>query len=148
MADSTQSSIEIAASPGEVLDVVADFEQYPTWAKQVTSCTVVSEDGDGWADHVRFVLDAGAIKDRYVLEYDWDIDEDGVGSVSWSLVESDVLKAMNGTYTLAPSATGTLVTYDLAVDVKIPMIGMLKRKAEKMIVDTALKELKKRVESF
>lgn len=102
MADSTQSSIEIAASPGEVLDVVADFEQYPTWAKQVTSCTVVSEDGDGWADRVRFVLDAGAIKDRYVLEYDWDIDEDGVGSVSWSLVESDA-KAMNGTYTLAPS---------------------------------------------
>ena len=27
------------------------------------------------------------------------------------------------------------------------MIGMLKRKAEKLIVDTALKELKKRVES-
>jgi hypothetical protein len=39
------------------------------------------------------------------------------------------------------------VHYRLAVDVKIPMIGMIKRKAEKVIVDTALKGLKKRVES-
>jgi len=31
--------------------------------------------------------------------------------------------------------------------VKIPLIGLLKRKAEKVIVDTALKELKKRVEA-
>ena len=43
---------------------------------------------------------------------------------------------------------GTKVTYDLEVDLKIPMIGMLKRKAEKVIIDTALKELKKRVESM
>ena len=28
------------------------------------------------------------------------------------------------------------------------MIGLLKRKAEKVIIDTALKELKKRVESL
>jgi hypothetical protein len=67
--------------------------------------------------------------------------------VSWSLVEATVLKAMNGSYTLAgEGAEGTTVTYRLAVDVKIPMLGMLKRKAEKVIIDTALKELKKRVE--
>jgi hypothetical protein len=29
----------------------------------------------------------------------------------------------------------------------MPMLGMLKRKAEKVIMDTALKELKKRVET-
>ena len=40
----------------------------------------------------------------------------------------------------------TAVTYRLSVDVKIPMLGMLKRKAEKVIIDTALTELKKRVE--
>ena len=44
-------------------------------------------------------------------------------------------------------AGSTEVTYRLAVDIAIPMIGMLKRKAEKLITDTALKELKKRVES-
>jgi len=41
----------------------------------------------------------------------------------------------------------TTVTYSLAVDLNIPMIGMLRRKAEKVIIDTALKGLKRRVES-
>ncbi|PRY62651.1 ribosome-associated toxin RatA of RatAB toxin-antitoxin module [Knoellia remsis] len=149
MTESTSSSTQIAAEPGAVLDVIADFEAYPEWADQVKTVSVLSEDGDGWADQVEYVVDAGAIKDTYVLEYDWDgIAEDGSGTVSWTLVRAGVLKALDGTYTLTPSGDGTRVDYQLAVDVRIPMIGMLKRKAEKVIVDTALKELKKRVESL
>jgi ribosome-associated toxin RatA of RatAB toxin-antitoxin module len=147
MADRTESSVDIAANAGEVLDVIADFESYPEWAAEVKRVTVLTEEGDGWADQVRFTLDAGAIKDTYVLDYEWDVRTNGTGVVSWQLVEATVLKAMNGSYTLATSAKGlTTVTYRLAVDVKIPMLGMLKRKAEKVIIDTALKELKKRVE--
>jgi hypothetical protein len=60
-----------------------------------------------------------------------------------------MLKGMDGTYELGPrSDGGTEVTYRLAVEISIPMIGMLKRKAEKVIIDTALKGLKKRVESL
>ncbi|CAN7466156.1 SRPBCC family protein [Knoellia sp. LjRoot47] len=149
MTESTSSSISIAAEPGAVLDVIADFEAYPDWAEQVKSVSILSEDGDGWADQVEYVLDAGAVKDTYVLEYDWDgIAEDGSGLVSWKLVRAGVLKALDGSYTLTSADGGTKVDYALAVDVKIPMIGMLKRKAEKLIIDTALKELKKRVESL
>jgi len=148
MADRTESSIVIDAPPGEVLDVIADFEAYPEWAGEVKDATVLAEEGDGWADQVRFILDAGAIKDTYVLDYEWDVVEDGTGVVSWSLVSAQVLKAMNGSYTLQGDGTRTTVTYRLSVDVKIPMIGLLKRKAEKVIVDTALKGLKKRVESL
>ena len=156
MADRTESSIVIAAAPGAILDVIADFDRYPDWAAEVKNATLISEDGDGWADQVEFTLSAGPIKDTYVLEYDWDVAEDGTGVVSWHLVSGQVLKAMNGSYTLedttiedpgsADSKAGTAVTYRLSVDVKIPMLGMLKRKAEKVIIDTALKELKKRVE--
>ena len=134
------------AAPGAILDVIADFDSYPSWAGAVKKVAVISEDGDGWADQVEFTLDAGAIKDTYILEYDWDVAEDGTGVVSWTLVSAQVLKAMNGSYTLDVDGAGTAVTYRLSVDVKIPMIGMLKRKAEKVIIDTALKELKKRVE--
>jgi len=149
MTDSTSSSVHIAAEPGAVLDVIADFEAYPDWADQVKTVKVLSEDGDGWADQVEYVLDAGAVKDTYVLEYDWDgIAEDGSGAVSWHLVRAGVLKALDGSYTLTGNDGGTQVDYSLAVDVKIPMIGMLKRKAEKVIIDAALKELKKRVESL
>ena len=59
-----------------------------------------------------------------------------------------MLKAMQGAYELQPTSDGTEVTYRLSVDVAIPMIGMLRRKAEKVIIDTAPKGLKKRVESL
>jgi hypothetical protein len=151
MADRTESSIVVAAPPGAILDVIADFDHYTEWAHEVKKAVLISEDGDGWADQVEFTLSAGAIKDTYVLEYDWDVAEDGTGVVSWTLVSGQVLKAMNGSYTLEDTTVegngkGTAVTYRLSVDVKIPMLGVLKRKAEKVIIDTALKELKKRVE--
>jgi hypothetical protein len=79
------------------------------------------------------------------LEYDWDGDR----KVSWTLTKGDMLTAMDGAYELTDNGDGsTTVDYRLAVDIKIPMIGMIKRKAEKVIVDTALKGLKKRVESL
>lgn len=149
MADSTQSSIDIAADSATVLDIIADFAAYPQWAEQISQADVLTEDGDGWADQVEFTIDAGAIKDTYVLEYDWNqIAEDGTGIVSWSLVRASVLKQLSGSYTLSSVGGGTRVDYTLTVDLKIPIIGMLKRKAEKVIIDTALKELKKRSESM
>ena len=147
MADRTESSTVIDAQPGAVLDVIADFDSYLEWAGEVKKVVVISEDGDGWAHQVEFTLAAGAIKDTYVLEYDWDVAENGTGVISWTLVSAQVLKAMNGSYTLEANGTGTAVTYRLSVDVKIPMLGMLKRKAEKVIIDTALKNLKKHVEA-
>jgi carbon monoxide dehydrogenase subunit G len=144
MANQTTSDILIAARPAQVMGVIADFESYPEWATGVKKCTVVRGGSNGRAEQVRFVLDASPIKDEYVLAYAWDDDE----SVTWTLAEGHMVKAMNGAYLLADRGDGTTrVTYRLAVDVAIPLIGMLKRKAEKVIIDTALKGLKKRVES-
>jgi hypothetical protein len=90
------------------------------------------------------VLDAAVLKDTMVLSYDWPADHK---SVKWSLVSSSLLKSLDGVYRLSPKGSGTDVTYELAVDLKIPIIGMLKRKAERRLTDTALKDLKKRVEA-
>jgi carbon monoxide dehydrogenase subunit G len=143
MADATTSSITIDADPDTVMAVIADFEAYPEWADQVKTVEILSAAGDR-ADQVRFSMDAGPIKDTYTLDYDWAADG---RSVSWVLVKGQMQKAQNGSYTLAPEGTATTVTYSLAVDLNIPMIGMLRRKAEKVIIDTALKGLKRRVES-
>jgi len=145
MADQTASSIVIDAPADRIMAVIADLPAYPQWSDGIASVTVLSvyEDDNRPAD-ARFVLDSGAIKDTYELEYDWD----GDTKVTWTLTKGDMLTAMDGTYELAPNGDGTsTVHYRLSVDVKIPMIGMIKRKAEKVIVDTALKGLKKRVES-
>jgi hypothetical protein len=96
---------------------------------------------------VAFVLDAGAIKDSYELDYTWDVAADSTGVVSWTMpAPGKLVKALDGSYALAAVDGGTRVTYTLTVDVTIPMLGMLKRKAEKSIIETALTELKKRVE--
>jgi hypothetical protein len=125
--------------------VIADFDAYPAWAQGVKKADVVEQGSGGRARQVFFELDASPIKDQYTLEYDWDGDR----SVRWWLVQGKMLKGMDGAYELADRDDGTTeVTYRLAVDISIPMIGMLKRKAEKVIIDTALKGLKKRVESL
>ncbi len=143
MADQTTSDIVVDASPEQVMAVIADFDAYPTWATGVKQTEVLEEGTDGRPAEVRFVLDASPIKDEYVLSYEWDADRE----VTWTLVRGKVLKGMDGAYVLKTEGDGTRVTYRLAVEVSIPMIGMLRRKAEKVIIDTALKGLKKRVES-
>ena len=144
MAESTESTITINAAPGDVMDVIADFEAYPQWTGAVKKAEVVKPGTGGRAKEVFFDLDAGAIKDQYTLAYTWQGDTE----VRWNLVKADqIMKAMDGAYLLEDNGDDTTtVTYQLAVDVKIPMLGMIKRKAEKVIIDTALKELKKRVE--
>jgi ribosome-associated toxin RatA of RatAB toxin-antitoxin module len=144
MAEQTTSSIVIDASAAEVMAVIADFPAYPEWAQGMKKAEVVEEGPEGRAQKVHFELEAAPIKDSYTLGYDWNGDSD----VHWNLVEGKMLKSMQGAYELRPSGSGTEVTYRLAVDLSIPMIGMLRRKAEKVIIDTALKGLKKRVESL
>lgn len=144
MADATTSSITIAAPPDAVMAVISDFPAYPQWAEQVKTVEVLGSDDEGRAERVRFTMDAGPIKDSYTLDYTWAPDG---RSVSWVLVKGQIQKAQKGSYALADDKAGTTVTYSLAVDLNIPMIGMLRRKAEKVIIDTALKGLKRRVES-
>lgn len=143
MADAASSTITIAAPPDRVLAVIADIARYPEWTGQIKSAEVVETTDDGRPASARFVMDAGVLKDSYVLAYDW---QDS--AVSWELVgKSSVQRSQVGSYELAPEGSGTTVTYRLAVDIAMPMLGMFKRKAEKVIMDSALKELKKRVES-
>jgi ribosome-associated toxin RatA of RatAB toxin-antitoxin module len=145
MAEQTQASIEIDASLPDTMAVIADLESYPEWINVLKAVEVTGVyEGDDLPAEATFTLDAGVIKDVYDLEYDWDGDH----KVSWHLVRGGILSAMDGSYELqATPSGGTEVTYRLTVDVNLPMIGMVKRNAEKMIIDTALKGLKKRVEA-
>jgi ribosome-associated toxin RatA of RatAB toxin-antitoxin module len=142
MADQSTQSIVVEAPAAEVMAVIADFPSYPEWVAAAKKVEVTETGEDGRARQVHFVLDAGAVKDDYVLEYTWDGDR----RVSWTLVKGQMQRRQEGSYTLAESDGRTEVTYSITIGLSIPMLGMIKRKAEKVILDTALKELKKRVE--
>ncbi|KMO85003.1 cyclase [Mycolicibacterium chubuense] len=144
MADKTAQTIYIDADPATVMDVIADIGSYPDWVKEYKEAEVLEADDQGYPKVARLVLDAAVLKDSMVLAYQWPTDHK---SVTWSLVSSTLLKSLDGAYRLAPKGSGTDVTYELSVDLLIPMIGLLKRKAERRLTDTALKDLKKRVEA-
>ncbi|MBV9090260.1 MAG: SRPBCC family protein [Mycobacteriaceae bacterium] len=144
MADNTSQTIYIDADPGTVMDVIADIAAYPQWVSEYKETEVLEADAEGYPKTARLVLDAAVLKDTMVLSYDWPPDRK---SVRWSLVSSSLLRSLDGAYHLSPKGSGTDVTYELSVDLIIPMIGLLKRKAERRLTDTALKDLKKRVEA-
>jgi carbon monoxide dehydrogenase subunit G len=146
MTDTSTQSIVIAAPPAKVAAVICDFPRYPEWVSAAKAVEVLEEYEDGYASQVRFVLDAGVVADEYTLQYEY---ADDISRIEWQLTApSKMQKTQDGSYDLADNGDGTTtVTYTLAVDLSIGMLGMFRRKAEKMIMDTALKELKRRVES-
>jgi ribosome-associated toxin RatA of RatAB toxin-antitoxin module len=144
VADSTAQTIYIDADPKTVMNVIADIGSYPQWVSEYTEAEVLEADAEGYPKTARLVLEAKVLKDTMVLSYDWPPDRK---SVRWRLVSSSLLRSLNGAYRLSPKGSGTDVTYELSVDLLLPMIGLLKRKAERRLTDTALKDLKKRVEA-
>lgn len=146
MVDSSSQSIVIDAPPSRVAEIICDFNRYPEWTGAMREVEVLEEYEDGYPARVRFVLDAGPVSDEYVLVYEYAED---ISRIEWRLAApSTMQKAQHGSYDIADNGDGTCtVTYTLAVELSIGMLGMFRRKAEKMIMDTALRELKHRVES-
>jgi len=147
MADTSTQSIQVHAPLDRVAAVISDFPRYPEWVEAAKQVEVVEEYEDGYAAQVRFVIDAGVMADEYTLEYAY---SDDLSRIEWHLVApSKTQKSQRGSYDLVDDGTGTTtVTYSLEVELSIGMLGMFRRKAEKMIMDTALKQLKRRVESL
>lgn len=125
------------------MKAIADIESYPQWISEYKEVEVLEADDEGYPMKARMLMDAGIFKDTLIMNYQWPADRQ---SLSWQLESSSLLKSLEGSYILAPKGSGTDVTYQLAIDLAVPMIGMLKRKAEKRLIDAALKDLKKRVE--
>lgn len=147
MADTSTQSITIDAPPDRIAEVICDFPRYPEWVSAVKRVEVLEEYEDGYASQVRFTIDAGVLADEYTLRYEYAED---ISRIEWHLAApSKMQKSQDGSYDIAANDDGTAtVTYTLAVELSMPMLGMFKRKAEKAIMDTALKELKRRVESM
>ena len=147
MADTSTQSIQVHAPVARVAAVISDFPRYPEWVDAAKEVEVVEEYEDGYAAQVRFVIDAGVMADEYTLEYAY---ADDLSRIEWHLVApSKTQRSQQGSYDLADDGDGrTTVTYTLEVELSIGMLGMFRRKAEKLIMDTALKQLKRRVESL
>jgi len=152
MSEATESTIRVDAPFAEVVRVVADITKYPEWATSIKRVEVLESDAEGRPAKAVLTIDAGPMRDSVTLQYDWTNWSNwpmAPSQLSWTLLEAEFLTAMDGVYSLTEvDDDSTDVTYRLEVDVAMPMLAMLKRKAEQAVVDTALKELKKRAEAL
>ena len=145
MAEHAEGTTEVAATPSEVMAVVADFEAYPDWVANLEQAEVLSRDRRGRGTRVAFRLRTPLGDQAYTLAYRYQARDAGV---SWTYVEG-TLEDLSGAYTLEPAADGaTRVTYRLQVALGMPLPGLVKRQAARQIVRSALDDLKRRVESM
>ena len=144
MADTATLTISIAAPLEKCWEIATDFERYPEWATDVKSAVVLQRDGEGRATDVEFRTSALGRSTHYVLAYDYAA---APHRLAWRMVKGDIMRAVDGAYMFAPDASGGVVlTYNLSIDLIVPLPGFVKRRAEVRILNT-VKELKVRAES-
>ncbi len=145
MSEASKTKVTIDAPAATVRELLFDLMSYPSWTTSIKSVTTDETGSDGRASKVTMVIDAGVMKDRVTLSYDWSKTPD---SVSFALEEADLLTEMTGSYLIVDNGDDTTdVTYELTVKVSMPVPEMMRKKTEQATVDLALSQLKKRAEA-
>ena len=144
MSDEARESIHIEATPERCYAVAIDFERYPEWATDVKVVEILDRDGEGRGNRVRYEISALGKTVGYVLAYDY---ADAPGGFTWKLEKADILSRLDGAYRFDADGAGTDVGYVLTIDVTLPLPGFMKRAAAGMIVDNAMKQLKRYIEA-
>jgi uncharacterized protein YndB with AHSA1/START domain len=133
------------ASPEHCYEVVTDFEHYVEWAGDIKQVEVVEREADGRPAAVAFRAAAFGRSTSYTLVYDYTA---APQELTWVQTQGDLTSRLDGAYVFEPTGDGdTEVVYRLVVELKVPIPGFVKRRAEGRIMHTALKNLKARVES-
>ena len=144
MSSASTSTVSITASADEVRAVLFDIASYPSWSTSFKSVTVLESDGQGRPTQVSMSVDAGALKDKPTLNYDWSAYPD---RLDFSLEDADLLTQMSGGYIVKDNGDETEVTFELTVALSMPVPDIMRTKAEKSTIDLALKQLKEKLEN-
>ena len=145
MSDISTSTVTVDAPVDQVVAVLSDLPSYPSWSTSIKSVNVISKDDQGRATQVQVSVDAGALKDRPTLNYDW---SKAPARIDFSLEDADLLTEMTGAYIIKDNGDDTTdVTYELTVGLSMPVPAMMRQKAEKSTIDLALKQLKEKLEN-
>ena len=144
MVDQATERMIMRATPTRCFEVVTDFERYPEWASDIKTVQVTQRDDEGRAVEVAFRAAAFGRSTSDTLQYDY---ADAPQELSWVQVRGDYTSKLDGTYHFEPSGDDTEVVYHLVAELKVPIPGFVKRRAQGRIMNIALRNLKKRVEA-
>ena len=145
MADQTIERMVVDGPPERCFEVVADIERYPEWVADLKEVHVHERDEQGRPSLVSFRAGAFGRSTSYTLVYDY---SQAPTELRWVQRDGDLTSRLDGIYRFksAPEG-GTEVTYQLTVELRVPLPGFIKRRAEGNIIHAAIRDLKERVES-
>ena len=144
MSEFSKSTIIIDAPISAVQEALFALDKYPEWSTQIKSAEAIARDDQGRITKVKMSIDAGMMKDRPTLDYDW---SGAPSKLSFSLDEADLLTGMDGIYSIKSIDEDTTeVTYELEVSLSMPLPASMRQKAEKATIDAALSQLKTHLE--
>jgi uncharacterized membrane protein len=144
MAEFSKATVTIDAPIAAVQEVLFALDKYPDWSTQIKSAEAIARDDQGRITKVKMSIDAGMMKDRPTLDYDW---SGAPSKLSFSLDEADLLTGMDGVYSFKSIDDDTTeVSYELEVSLSMPIPAMMRQKAEKATIDAALSQLKTHLE--
>ncbi len=145
MADQATEEMSVAASPERCFAVAADIERYPEWAADIKEVVVEERDDQGRPVLVTFRAAAFGRSASSTLRYDF---SQAPHVLSWKLTKGDITSKWDGSYVFDPDeGVGTDVTYHLEAELRVPIPGFIKNRAQSRVMSTAIRELKARVES-
>jgi hypothetical protein len=144
MSDLSTGTIIIDAPIGEVQSALFELAKYPEWSTSIKSVEVIASDDQGRLTSGKFVIDAGMMKDKVTLDYDW---SEAPSKLSFSFNDADLLTGMEGSYSIKKiDEDTTAVTYEMGVEISMPIPAMMRKKAEQTTIDQALQQLKSHLE--
>lgn len=138
MGSARESTTLIDAPLEDCLAVILDMEAYPAWVTGYREVTVDERDGDGRPTVVSYSVGGFGMSASYTLAYSYG---DDPVTVSFEQVEGDLTRSISGRYELTPAGGGTRTSYAAAVEPAISVPGLLRRRVEAIIMDSALKAL-------
>ena len=98
MSDLSTSSISIEAPLSAVSELLFALDKYPEWSTSIKAVEVLGSDDQGRITKAKMTIDAGMMKDRVILDYDW---SQAPAKLSFSLDDADLLTAMDGSYEIS-----------------------------------------------
>ncbi len=135
----------VSAPPEVVYGVVADFANYTQWVSELKKIEITERDANGRPLEVEFRAAAFGRSTTYALRYDY---SRAPQSISWVQTHGDLTETMQGQYRFDDVAGATRVTYDLEVELLVPIPHFIKSRAAQRIQTQALRELKAQAESI
>lgn len=144
MAQRARESIVVNAPLDVVYHVVTDFSNYLTWVSDLKNITILERDSTDRPIEIEFRAAAFGRSTTYALRYDYTL---APVQLQWTQTSGDLTQSLHGQYHFEPSDAGTKVTYDLEVELLVPIPTFVRTRAAQRIQTQALRELKVQAES-